>query len=119
MGWGVYKQPDGLYAVWSTIVTDFIWMDCSRDEVEEAIREKYGSTMGRPAIDRMFAMADGTQERPRINGTVESFATRMAQRDDQHGLRNEHDGPASGQDRGTLDWLQRMRAVLQEGADNA
>lgn len=28
----IIKQPDGKYAIWSTIVDDFIYIDCTKEE---------------------------------------------------------------------------------------
>ena len=35
MGWQIVKQKDEKYAVWSSIVDDFIWFDCSEEELVE------------------------------------------------------------------------------------
>ena len=35
MGWQILKQPNGKYAVWSTIVDNFIIKNCTRDQLVE------------------------------------------------------------------------------------
>ncbi len=33
MGRGIYKQPDGLYSIWSTVVDDWIAFDATAREI--------------------------------------------------------------------------------------
>lgn len=33
MGWHIIKQPDGKFALWSTIVDDFITLDATKEEI--------------------------------------------------------------------------------------
>lgn len=33
MGQQIIKQPDGLYCIWSSIVDDVIWYDCTRQDI--------------------------------------------------------------------------------------
>ncbi len=44
MSWQIVKQPDDRYAVWSTVIDDFIIMDATKEEViqefVEAERER-------------------------------------------------------------------------------
>lgn len=41
----IIKQPDGKYALWSTITNDFIFVDANRENIEEfwvnEAKEKY------------------------------------------------------------------------------
>ncbi len=52
------KQPNGLYAIFSTIVDDFTGMNWSRDEV----RAEFVSRGGEASADRLLARADGDVE---------------------------------------------------------
>lgn len=41
MAWQIIKQPDGLYAIFSTNVDDFIVLDATKDEIiEEFVEEE-------------------------------------------------------------------------------
>jgi len=118
MGWGVYKQPNGKYAIWSSIPTDFIWYDCTADDIREVYKEEFGNS-GAITCEKQLEYADGTKQRPRIGEHPETFHTRMLLRDSQHGLHNEHDGPA-GKDEDYDAWLAEMRDLIvqqkQQGA---
>lgn len=60
MGRKIYKQPNGKYCVWSTVVDDFIYMDCTRDELVDFYVE-----------DRRRSIAfDIDTEIQRINGEL-------------------------------------------------
>lgn len=116
MGWGVYKQPDGLYAVWSTIVDDFIWYDCSADDIAEVYHEEFGNSSNLTCAQQL-AYADGTQPRPRLaHGKAETFATRIDRRDHAHGRHNEDAGIEGQQDVEYLVWLNKMRDLLQRAS---
>jgi hypothetical protein len=39
MGRRIEQQENGLYAVWSTIVDDYIWIDCTKAEVINVLLE--------------------------------------------------------------------------------
>lgn len=108
MGWGVYKAPDGTYAVWSTIVTDFVWFNCSADEVAEVWREEFGNS-GMSSLGRAMEIANGERRHP-LGRTFESC---MEHRDAQHGLNNEKDNlPDTGENRAYVVWLATMRHYL-------
>lgn len=55
MGHQIIKQPNGNYAVWSTIVTDFVVIDATPEEIiqiwiedeSEKIREQVMKTVGK------------------------------------------------------------------------
>jgi hypothetical protein len=42
MGWGLKKQPNGLYAIWESAVDNFICVNCTLDEVKERYRKAHG-----------------------------------------------------------------------------
>lgn len=108
MGWGVYKSPDGMYVVWSTIVTDFIWFNCTAEEIAEVWREEFG-TSGMLSLERAMSIANGERRHP-LGRTFESC---LSSRDEQHGLRNERDNlPDDGENRAYVVWLETMRHYL-------
>lgn len=41
MGHGIYKQPNGLYAIWSSIVDNFVLLDATPDDIVRAYVEAY------------------------------------------------------------------------------
>lgn len=41
MGQQIVKQPNGLFAVWSSVVDDFTVVDCTRDELIEEFLLEY------------------------------------------------------------------------------
>lgn len=110
MGWGVYKQPDGKYAVWSSIVTDFVYYDATREEIRDLWKEEFGNSGMFNFEHLTMPIADGERRHP-MGHTFEGL---LRLRDEQHGLRCEKDGePADKADkkarRWYLAWLQRMR----------
>ena len=41
MGYQIIKQPNGLFAIWSSVVDDFVWFDCAKhDLIEIFLKEK-------------------------------------------------------------------------------
>ncbi len=36
----IVKQPDGLYSVWSTIVDDFVYTDCTKEDLIQGFLEE-------------------------------------------------------------------------------
>ena len=58
MGWSVVKQPNGKYAIWSTIAGDFIVIDGSAEDVKQAFQEQYYKMADRTA-DEAIQRAEG------------------------------------------------------------
>jgi hypothetical protein len=106
MGWGIYKQPDDLFAIWSTIVDDFIWYDCSIEDVKQIWKEEFGRS-GESSLDRQMAYTDDMIRS--IRPGRESFHTRFRWREFIHVERGEPigDGPYQA-------WLAKWRTPEME-----
>lgn len=65
MGRAVFKQEDGRYAIWSTIVDDYIVVDATRDEIVGEYRR-----VARVDADHISAdalkIADGEEPKPHL-----------------------------------------------------
>ena len=55
----IIKQPNGRYAVWSTIIDDFICMDVDRDELIEMFVEKERRNITERVDRKLGMIADG------------------------------------------------------------
>jgi len=45
MGQQIVKQPNGLYAIWSSVVDDFTLVDATRDEIIESAVNEFRESM--------------------------------------------------------------------------
>jgi hypothetical protein len=82
MGKRVLKQPDGKYAVWDSIVDDFIVWDATADEIDtyivtEAIKKAQDEAM------HHIAKAEAT--------SPDIFSEKLALRQELHGQVNSND----------------------------
>jgi hypothetical protein len=57
MGQQIIKQPDGLYAVFSSVVDAFILLDCTRDDLIEHFMEQEKRNIVR-TVDQKLGMLD-------------------------------------------------------------
>lgn len=59
MGRSIVKQPDGKYAVWSTVVDNFVCQDMTRDELKDFFAEE-AVEQARQEVDRQLSrIAEG------------------------------------------------------------
>lgn len=57
MGRGIYKQPNGLYAVWSSTVDNFVLIDATPDDIVQDYVESYERDI-RDMVTRRVAQLD-------------------------------------------------------------
>jgi len=53
MGWQIIKQPDGKFAIWSSIVDNFIFVNCDADEVVAAFVEDATKDLERSVREKL------------------------------------------------------------------
>jgi len=90
MGRQIVIQPDGKYAVWSTNNDDFVFTDCTREELIEIYSAEHRQALarvpadidylltkleagGRPYYQFTMSWKEALAERERIHGHMPSF----------------------------------------------
>lgn len=88
MGHQYIKQPNGKFAIWSSIVDDFVYFDCTKEEIIEAEVEE--------VVERLKADITKTLDKvekgePAYYQFTQSWEEALARRDEQHGKDREFD----------------------------
>jgi hypothetical protein len=103
MAYTIYKQPDDLFAIWSSIFDDFVWYDCSIEDVIEIWKEKFGRPEESSLSEQMSSTEDMIKS---IHPGRESFVNRFRWRDFVHAAGDDHDENDPYQA-----WLAKWRGV--------
>lgn len=64
MGYGVYRAPDGKYAIWGTFNDDFVVYNASAKQVRKWWKEQFGETGMYDFDRRVMAIANGERRHP-------------------------------------------------------
>lgn len=59
MGWRLVKKSEGVYNIFSTVVDDFVYTDCTEEEVYEIFREKAIDEANRETETRFLMLKEG------------------------------------------------------------
>lgn len=59
MAWRLVKKPDGLYNIFSTVVDDFVYTDCTKDEVFDIFEKKAVEEARRDVEERFENLENG------------------------------------------------------------
>lgn len=76
MGYGVYKAPDGKYAIWCTVTDDWAAYNCSERQVRKWWREQFGETAMFDFDNRVMPIANGERPHPIDYNFENRFVTR-------------------------------------------
>ena len=84
MGKQIIKQPNGLYAIWSSIVDDFIYYDCVREDLIEAFVEEAKKDIERNVDNILEKLRSGKKPYYQFTKTLEEAIVTVR---DVHGAR--------------------------------
>lgn len=84
MGRQIVKQPDGLLAVWSTVVDDWVMFDCTPDGLVEAYAEEAAENT-RVRVRRFIEAVEAGEPRRVYYQFARSFDELQAERLERHG----------------------------------
>jgi hypothetical protein len=77
MAWQIIKQPNDLYAIWSTVVDDFIVVDCSRDEVVQEFIEYEAKQIRDTVAAKLDQIDKGEKAYHQFTQTFDECITRI------------------------------------------
>lgn len=83
MGRSIVVQPDGLYAVFSSIIDDFVYTDCTKDDIKQLYAEE--------AVENSNHQVDSMFMRYEKWGFPETYEECIKTRDMIHILRENED----------------------------
>jgi hypothetical protein len=55
----IIKQPNGLYAIFSTVVDDFIWTDCTPEDIIEMRTKEAVESIRKDILDTVSELESG------------------------------------------------------------
>lgn len=64
----IIKQPDGLYAIFSSVVDDFIWTDCTPEDIIDIQVKEAEKTIREGVLDTVAALEKG--KKPYLQFTI-------------------------------------------------